>query len=103
MREANQFWFYALSFSLLGTLYKLLSQLSSHTSFVKAGKKTSKESEKGSAPVEVSVLVKQLVVEACDLLIPASLLKWMPVGDLILGLTMVVSTVFTGRAIWATV
>lgn len=104
MIQANQFWFYALSFSLLGTLYTLFSQLSSPTSPVSGEKETNGTNEKGGpAPVESSALVRQFVVDGCDIVIPLGLLNWMSVGDLTLGLTMVVSTGLTGRAIWVTV
>lgn len=105
MYEANQFWFYALSFSFLGALYSLLSLPTGRTSQARGGKrKGSKKSEKAvSALPDSSALVKQIIVDGCDLLIPAELLNWMPTGDLVLGVTMVVSTVLTGREIWARV
>lgn len=105
MREANQFWFYALSFSLLGALYALFSPSTGRASQAKSEeKKSGKKSEKAaSASVDSSALVKQIVVDGCDLLIPAELLNWMPTGDLVLGVTMVLSTVLTGRDIWTRV
>lgn len=105
MYEANQFWFYALSFSILGSLYALVSSPTGRTSQARGGKRRSnKKSEKAvSAPADSSALVKQIIVDGCDLLIPAELLNWMPTGDLALGVTMVVSTVLTGREIWARV
>lgn len=105
MYEANQFWFYALSFSLLGALYALLSPATGRTSQTRGGKrKSSKKSEKAVfASVDSSALVKQIIVDGCDLLLPAELLNWMPTGDLVLGVTMVISTVLTGSQIWARV
>lgn len=103
MREANQFWFYALSFSLLGAVYALLSSPSSgRTSKTTDGrKKNGRKNEKtDQTTVNSSALVKQIVVDGCDLLIPAALLNWMPTGDLVLGVTMVISTVLTGQSIW---
>lgn len=98
MREANQFWFYALSFSLLGAGYALLSSPSSgRASKTKDGRKNKKTDQ---PTVTSSALVKQIVVDGCDLLIPAELLNWMPTGDLVLGVTMVISTVLTGQSIW---
>ncbi|KAJ5666501.1 peroxin-11B Pex11B-Penicillium chrysogenum [Penicillium maclennaniae] len=100
MREANQFWFYALSFSLIGAVYALLSPSPASKSKGKKGQKD----EKVTAPtVNTSALVKQIVVESCDLLIPAQLLGWYPTGDLIVGMTMVLSTLITGKAIWSRV
>jgi flavin reductase (DIM6/NTAB) family NADH-FMN oxidoreductase RutF len=100
MREANQFWFYALSFSLLGAVYALLSPAPASKSLNKKDRK----SEKIAATTTKSMaLVKQIVVEGCDLLIPAELLGWYPTGDLVLGVTMVLSTLVTGQAIWSRV
>lgn len=98
MREANQFWFYALSFSLLGALYALSSRSPSQGRNGKK-KRSGRKTEK-AVTGDSSALVKQIVVDGCDLLIPAQLLKWMPTGDFVVGMTMVVSTVLTGREIW---
>lgn len=110
MREANTFWFYALCFSLAGTLYALLfsgSDSGSGSGKSKNGKKrntrkSEKEKEK-VARVDTSALWTALVVDGCDLLIPAELLDWMPTGDLVIGSTMILSTLLTARAIWVRV
>ena len=108
MREANTFWFYALSLSLLGSLYGIMFpapvELEKKTKSSK--KKNSEKSEKSEKPApkaDTSALWKQVVVDSCDLLIPAELLNWMPTGDLVLGVTMVISTLLTGSSIWARV
>lgn len=104
MREANQFWFYALALSVMGVLYQLFvaenTARSSHAP--KNAKKKSRKSEQPPVSVgpHTSELVRQIIVDGCDLLIPAELLDWMPTGDLVLGVTMVVSTLLTGREIW---
>ncbi|KAJ5569483.1 peroxin-11B Pex11B-Penicillium chrysogenum [Penicillium hispanicum] len=102
MREANQFWFYALSFSLLGSVYELLLAAPAETSKPKGQrKKNGPRSEKAvPASTSKSALVKRVVVDSCDLLIPAELLDWMPTGDLVVGATMVVSTLVTAGDIW---
>ena len=100
MREANQFWFYALCLSLLGAVYALLSPSQASKS---QGEKGQKNEKAAASTVNTSALVKQIVVESCDLLIPAELLSWYPTGDLILGVTMVLSTLITGQAIWSRV
>jgi hypothetical protein len=101
MREANQFWFYALSFSLLGAVYALLSPSDSNSQDEK--KKGRKTEKAAPATVNTSALVQQIVVDSCDLLIPAELLGWYPTGDLVLGVTMVLSTLLTGQNIWSSV
>lgn len=100
MREANQFWFYALSFSLLGAIYALLSPVPASKSLDKKGRKSEKIAP---ATTNSLALVKQIVVECCDLLIPAELLGWYPTGDLVLGITMVLSTLVTSQSIWSRV
>ncbi|KAJ5112784.1 hypothetical protein N7532_000829 [Penicillium argentinense] len=103
MREANTFWFYALSFSLAGTVYALLfSNSTAPASKGKNGKKKNgRKNEKAVSRVDSSALMKQIVVDGCDLLIPAELLDWMPTGDLVIGSTMILSTLLTGQDIWA--
>ena len=104
MREANTFWFSALSFSLAGAVYGVFFQPAAQASKPKGNKKGKAEqnNEKAAIPTaHSSALVKQIVVDCCDLLIPVELLNWMPTGDLVLGLTMVVSTLLTGSDIWA--
>lgn len=87
MYEANQVWFYDLSFSHLRALCALLSPATGRTSQAKGGKrKSSKKTEKAvSAPVDSSALVKQIVLDGCGLPISAELLNWMPTGDHVLG------------------
>lgn len=110
MKEANTFWFYALSFSLLGSVYGLLLSASAEPSpnakdEKKDGAKAENEkakpvtNEKANAPKTVA-LVRQIVVDGCDLFLPITLLGWVPTGNLVIGLTMVLSTVLTGREIW---
>ncbi|CEJ53687.1 hypothetical protein PMG11_00036 [Penicillium brasilianum] len=112
MKEANTFWFYALSFSLAGAFYGLLFSASADSApkakdqkEKKNGTKAEKEkpepvaNEKANA-TKTTALVRQIVVEGCDLVLPITLLSWVHTPDLVVGLTMVVSTVLTGREIW---
>jgi len=103
MREANQFWFYALSLSLFGAIYALFSPADTSKSQDEKKKKGGKTQRAGPARVNTSGLMKQIVVDGCDLLIPAELLGWYPTGDLVLGVTMVISTLLTGHGIWSRV
>jgi hypothetical protein len=112
MKEANTFWFYALSFSLAGAFYALLFSASAGSApkakdqrEKKNGTVAEKEkpepvtNKKADAP-KTTALVRQIVVESCDLVLPITLLSWVHTSDLVVGLTMVVSTVLTGREIW---
>ncbi|KAJ5822386.1 peroxin-11B Pex11B-Penicillium chrysogenum [Penicillium robsamsonii] len=103
MDQANTFWFYALSFSVAGAIWALLA--GSEQPLKKNGKrKNQKTTSEKATPVKVtatSTRVKQIVVDGCDLLIPLELLGWMPTGDVVVGSTMVLSTLLTAQDIWA--
>jgi hypothetical protein len=103
MDQANTFWLYALSFSIAGGIWALLGP--SEQPAKRDGKKEKVESEK-TVPVKAtpsSALIQQIVVDGCDLLIPLELLNWMPTGDVVVGSTMVLSTLLTAQNIWAQV
>lgn len=114
MREANTFWFFAISFSLVGSVYALLfsgaaeQQTKSKNSEKKINEKTGKAEkvakvEKPAPGVNTSFLMKQIMVDGCDILLPVTLLGWYHPGDLVVGGTMVLSTLLTGSSIWAQV
>ena len=105
MDQANTFWLYALSFSVAGAIWALLFGSTQQPPKKEAKKNQKAESEKAS-PVKAtpaSALVKQAVVDGCDLLIPLELLGWWPTGDVVVGSTMVLSTLLTAQDIWARV
>jgi Peroxisomal biogenesis factor 11 (PEX11) len=103
MRQANTYWFYAICFSLAGTLYSIFfSAPAKSANKPKNDKEKNKEEPAGKTP-KTSALLIQFVADSCDLLLPVELLDWYPTGDLVLGVTMVVSTVLTGWNIWTRV
>ncbi|KAH1669698.1 hypothetical protein KXV65_004776 [Aspergillus fumigatus] len=100
--EAYKFWFYALALSIVGALWGLV--FASFSTSASAGKaqrhakkgKSSKERQaEGSGP-----LMKRIVVDGCDLLIPGVFLGWIQVSEVVVGMAMVVSTLVAGRDIW---
>lgn len=106
MDQANSFWCYALCFSIAGAIWALLFGPAEQP-LKKNGKKNQKkvDSEK-KTPAKgtvASARLKQIVIEGCDLLIPLELLGWMPTGDVVVGSTMVLSTLLAGQEIWARV
>lgn len=105
MEQANTFWFYALSFSVAGAIWALLVGLAEQPSKKndKKNQKTASEKATPVKPTAASARVKQIVVDGCDLLIPLELLGWMPTGDMVVGSTMVLSTLLTAQEIWARV
>lgn len=108
LHEANQFWFYALSLSLAGTLWGLLFPAVEHNPSLQQTRDQKNQQQTGSEKAVSAAqrstpsrpLLKQIVVDGCDLLIPGSLLGWIPSGDLAVGLGIVISTLLTGQEIW---
>jgi hypothetical protein len=104
MDQANTFWLYALSFSIAGVIWALL--FGSAQQSPKETKKDQKAQSGKTAPVNVtpaSALLKKALVDGCDLLIPLELLGWWPTGDVVVGSTMMLSTLLTAQDIWAQV
>ncbi|KAJ5780100.1 hypothetical protein N7457_005260 [Penicillium paradoxum] len=104
MEQANTFWFYALSFSIAGGIWALLSRPTEQPK--KTGKRKNQKavSEKSTPAKAVTASqLKRVVVDGCDLLIPLQHLGWMPTGDVVIGSTMVLSTLLTAQDIWAQV
>ncbi|KAE8136019.1 peroxisomal biogenesis factor 11 [Aspergillus pseudotamarii] len=108
--EAFKFWFYSLTLSVLGAVLGLL-----FTSPSSAGRKTgSNEKKKETKNAEKTVpntddsqskaqrtaLMKRIVVDGCDLLIPGVFVGWMQISELVIGVTMVISTVVSGGDAW---
>jgi len=87
--EASKYWFYALAISIVLLLYDL--------GVVALGRRA-----KGIVQnVETSSsLLKQLIMDGCDLLIPGSALGWLPASPLVVGIAMAVSSFLAIQRIW---
>ena len=105
-QEANKQWFYAIATSIIWSLYQLL-QLS--VASIPDKSRKNKHSEKSSeAKAEShtgdttarSQIVLQLIVDCCDLVIPAAALQWVAVDPAMVGVCGTVSTVLAGHEIW---
>jgi hypothetical protein len=97
--EAYKFWFYALALSIVGALWGLLFG----SACASVGKAQQDEKKGGSSEerkVSSSPLMKRIVVDGCDLLIPGVFLGWIRVSEVVVGMAMVVSTLVAGRDIW---
>jgi hypothetical protein len=105
--EANKFWFYALCVSITGAVWELLFGSAAQSKTQKGHpdidqKKEESEKPSSSKPVPSTIpLLKRIVVDGCDLTLPGSFLGWIALGDLGVGMAMVVSTVVASRDIWA--
>lgn len=92
--QAYKFWFWGLALSVLGGIWSLL--FSSGTSA------QSKKNEKATPPSTTAskTLMKRVIVDGCDLMIPGSSLGWISMGSEIVGMLMVLSTVVSMGDVW---
>ncbi|KUJ17167.1 uncharacterized protein LY89DRAFT_718826 [Mollisia scopiformis] len=108
--EAMKFWFYSISLSIVLSLVELWGLYSSPTSsmiaLVPEGKEKidrvkEKEMEKREWKQKRGKIVKNIVTDSCDLVIPGSVTGWLLVSSRNVGFCSVVSTVLAGRDVWA--
>ncbi|GMG34372.1 unnamed protein product [Aspergillus oryzae] len=105
-----KFWFYSLALSVIGAVWGLLSTSSSSASSKtgsdekknkkKNAEKTVSNTDDSQTKAQRTALMKRIVVDGCDLLIPGVFVGWMHVSDLMIGVTMVISTVVSGGDAW---
>jgi hypothetical protein len=86
--EANKFWFYAICMSLMSSFLTL---------FFAPGEKAAKVKRQQR---DVSPMVKRIVVDGCDALIPGSFVGWIGANPTQVGAAMVVSTLVASQDIW---
>jgi hypothetical protein len=104
--EANKFWFYAICMSITRTVGTLLFGLAAQKNTQKGHPDTDQKREEPGTPFpskavsSTTSLLKQIVVDSCDLTLPASFLRWIALGDLGVGMAMVVSTVLAWGDMW---
>ncbi|OGM51115.1 peroxin PEX11-1 [Aspergillus bombycis] len=108
--EAFKFWFYSLALSVLGAVWGLLFTSSSSASSKttsnekkkedKNAEKTTPNTDNSQSKAQRAALMKRIVVDGCDLLIPGVFVGWMQISDLVIGVTMVISTVVSGGDAW---
>ncbi|KAH8803587.1 hypothetical protein F5884DRAFT_888965 [Xylogone sp. PMI_703] len=106
--EGNKFWFYAICTSIFRSIWKLL--FASPAAQNTTQKNNSEGDEKKKEPEESSpsspstvTLLRRIIVDCCDLTLPASFLGWIVPGDLGVGAAMVVSTVLAWPDVWSRV
>jgi hypothetical protein len=109
--ESNRFWFYALSLSLLGSIWAVFFSAGSQSpaSPSSSNKETLSEKEKQQqqqpqqqqrSGKNLTPIVKRIVVDGCDLLLPGSFLGWIGASPMQVGVAMVVSTLVASQDIW---
>jgi hypothetical protein len=104
--EAYKFWFYAICTAIARTSSDLLLRLAApstqNDSVSEKEKDETSNHSKISGPVpSTASLVKSLIIDSLDLIIPGSLLGWIPVADLGVALAMLASTILVWPAAWA--
>lgn len=103
--EGNKFWFYAICISIARTVGTLLfglgTQPETQNGHPQIDQKGEPEGTLPSQPVSSTTsLLKQIVVDGCDLTLPASFLGWISLGNLGVGGAMVVSSVLAWGDVW---
>jgi len=129
--ESSKFWFYSLVFSLLGTGWQMLwicgrteeMKPNASAESTKLGEKEPEapspgakrssqdardEPESGPEDEALAVeryhtLVKNLIIQGCDILIPGSLVGWIDASPLVVSTATVASTILVGIDRWTTV
>lgn len=105
--EANKLWFYAICISLARSVMQLSSTPDKtpkgKSNAVKKKKNKGKDSALPPSMPSTPSVVKRLLVDSCDLTLPASCVRWIEIGDLGIGMAMVVSTVIALSEVWESI
>lgn len=101
--EGSKFWFYAICISIARSFWELLFGFSAEVTTQNGKANSDKKQEKPNSPKRTpsAVLLERIVVDSCDLALPGSFLGWIGLGELGVGMAMVVSTILTSRETWA--
>ncbi|KAM3509438.1 hypothetical protein MY10362_000602 [Beauveria mimosiformis] len=89
--EANKFWFYAITASILRTISQRIGLF--HSTRTRA---SSKRKQHLPPPPPW----RRLVVDALDLTLPASFVGWVVMDDVTIGCLMTLSTILVWRDVW---
>lgn len=114
--EAHKLWFYSLSLSLISAVWSLFStknhgKKKTDVAEKKPGNGNSNSKEKDEKKAKADAVLekagsaygpvmKRIVIDGCDLLIPGSFVGWINAGPVVIGMAMVVSTVLTAQDVW---
>lgn len=104
--EGNKFWFYAICMSIMRTVGMLLFSSETQKTIEKNhpdADQKGQESARSISPEPVTSstsLFRRVIIDMCDLTLPASFLGWIIIGDLRVGIAMVISTVLSWEDMW---
>lgn len=99
--ECHKWWFFGLALSVMGSTVNIFFPASEPSVAKKSEKKPAGEKQKQQKKPDLTPLVKSLIVDACDLVIPGSVLGWIPASSTQVGMVMIVSTLVASGDIWA--
>jgi hypothetical protein len=111
-QESNKFWFYALTSSLLLSMYQIFlasAMFTQPTKSTTTEKVDTSKNEKSSKDVkaqneapqrDMSQTYKQFIIDGCDILIPGSVVGWIPADAVTVGVAMSLSSYLSARDIW---
>lgn len=116
LQESLKFWFYALSASILLSIYDLCMIWTANEPVPEikqngqaVGKKDSNGSHKttpvsskpsSAASVGTASIYKKLLIDCCDLLIPGAATGWIITGPVTIGVTGCISSLVSMEDIW---
>jgi hypothetical protein len=107
--EADKCWFYAITFSIILSLYRLLYLFFATGDLNEKGSgsspasqnETSKEGGQGKDKRNAyRALCVRLTIDCCDLTIPGSSTGWIPVELAVVGAAQFTSSALAGLQIW---
>ena len=107
--EADKCWFYAITFSILLSLYRLFHLVFATVTVedTQGGESTVAKDEKPNKPRQVTdkgnayqAVSTQLAIDCCDLMIPGSSTGWIPVELVVVGAAQFTSSALAGQQIW---
>ena len=99
MVEANRFWLYSLLFSIVLGVIQLFEKSRAVSDKKRDGERRPSDGERG-ARVGRGVVVRRLLTDGFDLLIPGSVTGWIPNSPATVGFASMVSTLLASKEIW---
>lgn len=94
--QAYKFWFWGLAMSVLGGVWSLLLNSGSSVQSKNDNEKRKWRGDTGAS----KTLIKRVIVDGCDLVIPGSSLGWISMESEMVGMLMVLSTVVSMEDVW---
>ncbi|CRG90882.1 hypothetical protein PISL3812_07928 [Talaromyces islandicus] len=103
--ECNKWWFYGIALSLIASTFSLFFPPPEFRGKPQQSQKpVNTETEKspaiGQPNQDLTPIVRGIIVDGCDILLPGSFLGWIQATPTQVGVGMVVSTLVTSRDIW---